>query len=435
MSFTNWSGAVTASPTAFHRPRTLDEVSTIVAGLRDGEQLRIVGAGHSFSPVAASDSQMMNLDHLSGLVSVDAPRRRARFLAGTRLRDVPALLAPHGLALPNQGDVDPQSLAGATSTGTHGTGLAFTGFAGAVTGLTLITPDGASLRLSADERPELFDVARLSLGALGVVTEIEYQCVPAFDLLADEGPEDLDEVLDTFTERARAVDHLEFFWFPYTRDALVKTNTRLAPGEAAAGGEPPSRGRVRRFLTEEFLDNAGLAAVCFAGSKAPSLAPRLNRFAARQVSARRYRAAAHEVFVSPRRVKFFEMEYAVPLGDGPEVVRELRQLVERRGWNVTFPIEYRCAAADDVPLSTAYGRESVYIAVHRYRGDAPDDYFPEAERIFRAAGGRPHWGKQHTLVHEDLMELYPRLGDFTAVRDQLDPGRKCSSPYLETLLG
>lgn len=435
MRFTNWSGAVHANPQRFHRPRSTEEVQQIMEGMSDGEQLRLVGAGHSFTPLAASDQTMMNLDLLSGLVCVDAATSRARFLAGTRLRDVPGLLAPHGLALPNQGDVDPQSLGGATSTGTHGTGLGFTGFAGALTGMTLITAEGRRLDLSREQQPELFDLARLSLGALGVVIELEYQCVPAFDLLADERSAPLDDVLDSFEERARKHDHVEFFWFPHTTNALVKTNTRLAPNDPTPGGDTVQPNAWQRYINEELLDNLTYNALCWLGSKVPGIIPAANRLASSTISDRRYRDSAHAVFVSPRRVKFFETEYAVPLADGPDVMREIRSLIDRRGWRISFPLEFRCAAADDVPLSTAYHRESAYIAIHRYRRDKDSGYFREVEAILREAAGRPHWGKLHSLTAHDLRARYPRFDDFLAARDQLDPGRRFSTPYLTMLLG
>ncbi|MGO2615191.1 MAG: FAD-binding protein, partial [Brevibacterium aurantiacum] len=234
--FRNWSGHVHSHPHTFLRPTSAGELGEILRSAADvSQRVRPVGAGHSFTPVAAGDDVMISLDHLSGIIAVDEESGRVRFHAGTRLRDIPALLAPFGLALANQGDVNPQALAGAISTSTHGTGLGFTGFAGTVTGLLLMAADGTVTDLSPTTHPEIFDLARVSLGVLGIVTEIELQCVPAFDLIAEEIVSDVDELLADLEPRMRAADHFEFYWFPHTDTALTKTNTRVGLGEIGPG--------------------------------------------------------------------------------------------------------------------------------------------------------------------------------------------------------
>lgn len=432
----NWSGSVWSHPQTLHTPSTDAEIQDIVTtAAEQGQRVRVRGAGHSFTPVAASNDQLLQLDRLSGLISADANAGRARFRAGTRLRDIPALLAAHGLALPNQGDVDPQALAGAVSTGTHGTGLAFTGFAGAVTALTLIDATGTRRELSPTREPELFDHARVSLGVLGVLTEIELMCVPAFDLIACETAEPFDEIRSSIVDRARAADHIEFYWFPHSERAAVKTNTRISPGAQAPAelAHVTSRPAWLRMLSEEVVDNAALAAICALGARLPALVPHFNRLATAAVSNRAYRAAAHEVFVSPRRVRFNEMEYAVPLASGPEVLAEIARTIASRGWKISFPLEVRVAAADDVPMSTASGREVMYIAVHRYVEEEWEPYFRTLEDILLAAGGRPHWGKLHRLGYAQLAERYPRFEEFCALRESLDPAGMFSNDYTDTL--
>lgn len=343
-----WSGTAHAHPAAFRTPADESELAGVVAAaIGRGERIRVIGAGHSFSPVALGSGTMISLDALSGIIAVDAAAGRVRFRAGTRLRDIPALLAPHGLALPNQGDVDPQSLAGAISTGTHGTGLGFTGFAGMVTGLTLLTADGSRRDLSPSADPAVFDLARLGLGVLGVITEVELRCVPRFDLVAREQSEPLDALLESFVARSAECDHLEFYWFPHTDRALVKTNVRVAPGEAPPPGLAAARPRRRlaQLLSEEVLDNGALRVICELGHRVPALVPHFNRAATEPTSNRLYRAPAHAAFVSPRRVRFTEMEYAVPLAAGPEVLARIRALIEERRWRISFPLEVRTAAA------------------------------------------------------------------------------------------
>lgn len=427
--FRNWSGSVRAQPAEFAQPGNDGELMDLVS--RSG-RVRVVGAGHSFTPVAATDGTLINLDRLSGLVSVEGTR--ARFRAGTRLRDIPSLLAPHGLALANQGDVNPQSVAGAVSTGTHGTGLGFTGFAGMVTGVTVLGADGSLRHLSTDDAD--FAFFRLHLGLLGILTEVELQCVPAFDLIAQEEALPLDEALDSFITRAQSHDHVEFYWFPHTDAVLLKTNTRVEPGSPGPGGLAGigPRNRWGQMLTEELLDNGALRLACEIGSRLPRTVPSINRLATRLASGRTYRAAAHDVFVSPRRVRFNEMEYAVPLEEGPRLVRNIKSLIDVKGWKISFPIEVRVAAGDDVPLSTAYGRPTAYVAVHRFVRDPYREYFAGVEELALKAGGRPHWGKIHRLRADQLRARYDRFEDFTGLVRDTDPAGRFRSPYFDRLL-
>ncbi|WJY68640.1 L-gulono-1,4-lactone dehydrogenase [Corynebacterium auris] len=429
-TFTNWSGSVATKPVAFHHPATVAEVCGLLRDLPAGQSIRPVGGGHSFTPCAAGEQHMLSLDKLSGLVGVDRASKRVRFFAGTRLRDVPRLLAPFGLALANQGDIDVQSLAGVISTSTHGTGVEWPGFAGTVTALSLVDANGELREYSLDADPDALRLVTVSLGSLGVVVEVEMQCVDAFDLHAVEGTADLDDLLNTWEERTRTVDHFEAFWFPHTDRAMVKNNTRLEPDRTQKG-----RSRLTRFVEEELVGNGAFAASLLVSRIAPATTPFLNGIAVGAMGAASYRSPAHEVFSTPRRVRFHEMEYAVPLEAGPDVVREIRAEIDRRDWRVPFPLELRSTAADDVALSTSTGRESMYIAFHVPKATNPADYFPALEPIFRAAGGRPHWGKMHTLGREDFAELYPRFDEFCALRAEMDPQGRFSSAYLRRLFG
>ncbi|WP_342318296.1 D-arabinono-1,4-lactone oxidase [Corynebacterium mayonis] len=430
--FRNWSGSVLTHPSDFHYPRTIAEVSSLVSAVPN---IRPFGSAHSFSPCAAGEHHMLSLDNLNGVVKVDRERKRVRFLAGTRLHQVPKLLAPFGLALANQGDINTQSLAGAISTSTHGTGIAWTGFAGTVTGLSLVDAHGQLREYSIDTDPDLLRLVTVSLGALGVIVEVEMQCVDAFDLLAVEATADIDEVLDTWEQRTRAVDHFEAFWFPHTDKAMVKNNTRLRPAEPAPGGEPKKRSRMTRIIEEEIVGNGAFAASLAVSRAFPKTTGFFNGVAVGAMGANTYRCPAHEVFATPRRVRFHEMEFAVPLADGPSTVRRIRTEIDRRGWLIPFPLELRTTAADDIALSTSTGRESMYIAFHVPRAMNPQTYFPIVEAILREAGGRPHWGKMHTMTGEDLAPLYPRFDEFCALRAEMDPQRRFSSDYLRSLFG
>lgn len=431
----NWSGGVQERSQLTAGPTSETAVKALVIGASgSGLKVKTVGAGHSFNDIAATDGLRLHLDDYRGLVSVNPETMVATFRGGTRLHELPGLLKPHGLALANQGDVDEQAIAGAISTGTHGTGLGFTGLSAMVKSLRLCLADGSIVYCDERMHPELFAHARVGLGALGIILEVGMQCVPAFRIEATEGAEPVDEVLERFAERSRTADHHEFFWFPHADRAFVKTNRRLAEGELPSPDALPL-GAVTRFVDAEIVQNWGHGLAASIGAAVPQLVPRVNQLSAGLMGTRKYVADAHQVFVSARRVRFNEMEYAVPFDDGMEVMREIRRVVEAGDWRVSFPIEVRSAAADDVPLSTAYDRESVYIAVHRYVREPHLEYFGAVEQVLRAAGGRPHWGKLHTMDAAALAAAYPRFGEFVALRDEVDPQRVFGNAYLERVLG
>ncbi len=428
----NWSGAQTAHPQAFVQPATEAELVGVVrdAAAR-GLHVKTVGAGHSFTAAAVTDGVLVNLDNLTGLVHVDKDAMEVTFLAGTRLRDVPGLLRPHGLALANQGDVDPQSLAGALSTSTHGTGVGFTGFAGMVRGLRIVTADGVVH--DAGPGDPLFEFGRVSIGALGVLTQVTMAVVDTFILSAVEKAEPLAPVVENFAALAHEVDHLEYYWFPGTDVAHVKRNTRhpLSDRDNVPGPVP----RWKSVIDDELVSNAAYGAMCRVMSVAPKTTGFFNRVSAGALAQREYADVAHDVFVSKRRVRFNEMEYSVPLADAPEVLAEVHRAIDTCGIPVGFPIEVRATAADDVPLSTAKGRESCYIAAHRYHRDDYREFFRVLEPILVAAGGRPHWGKHHTLGFAELSAVHEDLATVAALRSQVDPDGMFRNPYVDRVFG
>lgn len=434
----NWARTESSDPVTEVFPRTAEQVSAAVARARDtGHTLKPIGASHSFTAIGATDGIRLQLSRMRGLVSADPAAGVVTLWAGTHLWELPAILGPLGLALANMGDIDKQTITGATQTGTHGTGIGLGGLSTAVIGATLVTGTGETLTVSADENAELLPAIALGLGALGVLVTVTIQCVPRYLLHAVEAPDSFDAVLDSYVERNRAADHFEFYWFPHTEGLRTKTNTRIEvdPELGVSGSGARPLGAVSRYVDEEFINNTMLGAVVGLQRWLPATTPAINRAVQTVSSARDYVDESHRVYVTNRRVHFREMEYALPVEAVPSALRELRALIERRGFRVSFPIEVRAAAADDLMLSTAHGRESGYIAVHRYWRDPEDSYFREAEAVLAAHDGRPHWGKMHTLTADDLRERYPRFDDFVAVRDVLDPDRLFANPYLTRVLG
>ena len=432
--WSNWSGLSTANPHSRTVVSDEDSVLDMISrARREGRTLKAVGASHSFTPVAATDGFQLSLDDYSGLVAFDPDTLQATIRGGTRLRDLPALLAPWDAAVPNQGDIDPQSLVGAISTSTHGTGVGFTGFAGLVRHFRLATADGRILDCSPTENAEIFELTRVGLGAFGIVTDVTLQTVPQFILAAEEHPEPLDQVVQNFAARSRQADHMEFYWFPYTDVALVKENTRHDVSALRTEHNPIPR--YKKFFADEVVNNALLYATCRATTAIPALTKRVNQLAAGSVPSRSYCDYSHEVFVTPRRVRFNEMEYAIPLADFTPVFEELRRVIESSDMPIEFPLEVRTAAADDVPLSTAVGRDTAYIALHRFVGPDFREFFALCEPILREAQGRPHWGKLHTLGYEELSQVYPDLSRCAQLRETLDPEGMFANPMVNTIFG
>lgn len=425
----NWAGNVTASPVRTVAPSTTEGLAEVVRrAAADGLRVKAAGTGHSFTAAAVTDGVLIRPDRLTGIRSVDRAAGTVTVAAGTPLKELNTALAAQGLSLTNMGDITEQTVSGAVSTGTHGTGRDSAAIAAQIRGLELVLADGSVLRCSPDENPEVFAAARLGLGALGVLTEITFAVEPEFLLTAREEPMTFDRVTGRFDQLVAENEHFEFYWFPHTDGCNTKRNNRSA-------GPARPLPRMRGWIDDELLSNGVFQAVCSLGRAVPATVPGVARVSSRALSARTYTDIPFKVFTSPRRVRFLEMEYAIPRAALVPALRELKAMVERSRFKVSFPVEVRTAPADDIPLSTASGRESAYVAVHMYRGTPHEGYFSAVERIMTAHEGRPHWGKLHSRDAGHLAEVYPRFGEFTALRDRLDPDRVFGNDYLRRVLG
>lgn len=403
-------------------------VRTVRRAAELGLTVKAAGTGHSFTPVAATDGVLVLPHRLSGVRAVDRTAGTVTVGAGTPLWRLNRELAARGLTLTNMGDIMAQTAAGAISTGTHGTGRDSGSLAALVTGLELVLADGTPLRCSASEHPEVFRAARVGLGVLGVVSEVTFAVEPLFLLRAREEGMPLERVLAEFDQLTAENEHFECYWFPHTDRCLTKRNNRTS-GPAA----PLSR--WRRWWDDEALSNGVFAAACALGRVVPATVPVTAWLASRALAAREYVDLPYRVFTSPRRVRFLEMEYALPVEAAVPALRALRRAVERSGLRVGFPVEVRTTPGDDIPLSPATGRRSVHISVHVYRGTPYQSYFTLAEQIMTAHDGRPHWGKLHSRDADQLAAVYPRFGEFTALRNRLDPRRLFGNDYTRRVLG
>jgi FAD-linked oxidoreductase len=410
-------------------PRTVEELAEAIgAAAAAGQKVSVTGSAHSFTETAMTDGTMVGVEALRGVLDADRESGLVRVGGGTVLRELNEALAGLGLALENLGDIDAQTVAGAISTGTHGTGAGYPNISARVEAIELVLADGSVRELTAAVDPELLRAARIGVGALGAISAVTLRCFPAFILERVDAPRPLAEVLDRFEELAAANDHFEFFTFPYSDRALILERNRV-------DSPPRPRGGAAAFLNDIALENWALGALAATGKALPRAIPSLARFAGVLASGGRTVDHSHRVFVNERRVRFTEMEYAVPREHGPTAVRRVIDWIRRNRYPVFFPIEVRVTAADDADLSTAHERPTAYIAVHQYRGMEWRPYFEAVESIMDDYEGRPHWGKRHFQTAETLAPRYPRWDAFQEARNLLDPKRIFTNEYAARVLG
>jgi L-gulonolactone oxidase len=423
----NWAGDQACTPFESVRPRDRDQLAEVVAAAGEaGRVVSVAGGGHSFTEAALTEGTMLDLGALSGVIESDRDSGLVRVGGGTILADLNEELGRLGLAMENLGDIDRQTIAGAISTGTHGTGARLRNISAQVEAVELVLGDGSLRELSGDD--DLLRAARVGIGALGAISAVTLRCVPAFVLRRVDAPCPREEVLDAFQQRADEHDHFELFTFPYADSALVLERNRVEEA-------PRPRGRAAAYLNDIVLENWALEAISAAGRAFPRAIPALSRLAARLASGSTATDRSDRIFANERRVRFTEMEYGVPREHGPEAARRVIEWVRSNRYPVFFPIEMRVTAADDAPLSPSHERDTAYIAVHQYRGMEWRPYFEAVESIMNGYGGRPHWGKRHFQTAATLAERYPRWREFQAARDELDPGRVFANEYAARVLG
>ena len=427
--WSNWAGEQICAPVAIERPGSEQELVAIIhRAAADGQTVRAAGAGHSFTDCACTDGVLIDTAGMNRVLKVDSARLLATVEAGIKLHELGPQLAAHGLALENQGDIDAQSVAGAISTSTHGTGARLCNLSAQVAAVRLVTASGEVIEVSRESDEETYLAARVSVGALGLISAVTIKCVPLYTLHRLDAPLPLEETLARLDEHVDSNDHFEFFVFPYTNVALTRRLRRSLD-------EPHPPARWKRLLHEQLIENNVLSLICRTGRRFPRLTPRLNRFIAGAVSESQVEDRAYRVYATKRAVRFTEMEYAIPRADAREAVERVLALVERRRLPILFPLEVRFSAPDDAFLSTAFGRDTCYVAVHQYHGMEFETYFRAVEEIMDSYGGRPHWGKRHYQTASTLRERYPDWDRFRAVRVRLDPDGRFVNDYTRRVLG
>ena len=427
-SWKNWAGNQQSKPFRIERPASESEVVEIIRqAVLNKQRVKVVGSGHSFTGIAVPDEVMIDLTRLNQVCNVDHSGGLITVQAGIVLSDLNAQLEKHQLSMPNLGDVTYQTLAGALSTSTHGTGLQRTGLAAQIRAFKMVTASGDVLVCSPQENAEIFHCGRVSLGSLGVITEVSLNVVPAFNLRAVEQPMRISDVLDNYSQLIEGNDFFEFYWVPHTKWALTKVNN-------VSSDAIDSPGRFATWYNKMFLENYAFGVLCRIGRLFPTLIPKLATILPSSGRVE-YVNVSHRIFSSKRLVKFYEMEYSISLDSLVPALREVMHMVDDRGFRISFPVEVRCTGSDDIPFSTSTGRRSAYIAVHMFKGSEYGEYFSAVEGILRKYEGRPHWGKIHNLNANDISSLYPEYQRFIEVRNQLDPEGVFTNDYLRRVLG
>ena len=430
--WTNWGGTYSCSPARIESPTTEEEIAAIVrAASERGEHVKVVGSGHSFTDIGCTDGCLIKLDRYNKVMNVDRDTGTITAQAGITILQLSDALAHFGLAMENMGDVGYQTISGAISTATHGTGERFRNISSQIAALSLVLAGGELLTCSPDHDPEAFKAAQVSLGSLGVLSTVTLRCVPAFNVRSVQEPRRLNDLLEQFDELCAENDHFELFWFPHTEWAQAITNARTDQ----APPESQRRAGVGAYVNDVLLENHVFGMLQRAAQVHREWIPGLAAITAKTMSHKEMADRSDRIFANTRLVRFAEMEYAVPRAQLIEAVRDIRAMIERKRLLISFPVEVRAVAWDDIPLSPAYGRDTGYIAVHVYHKFEYEPYFREVEAIMNTHEGRPHWGKLHFQTADTLRPRYPLWDRFIAVRNRLDPNRVFGNAYLERVLG
>lgn len=425
--FQNWGGTLRFRPAHIAYPKNPEEVGALVRqAAAEGKKVRVVGSGHSWTRLVETPDILVSLDEMQGLIAADRDKCQATVWAGTKLYRLGDILRENGMALENMGDVDRQSIAGVMGTGTHGTGVQFGVISTQIIEIWLVDGTGQELHLTPADGPR-FRAAQVALGALGIITRVKVQCVPAYNLKAVKVRGGLEETLARVDEHRAAHRNYEFFWFPYS-DLVLNKFLNATP-------EQPKERKVMKYLTDVVWENGSFKLLSESVRLAPGLSKSVSKLAASGMAAGTEVLPSHKIYPTARLVRFYEMEYGVPAQEGPAVVRRIRDVVRRQKINVHFPIEYRYTRADDILISPAHGRETCFISVHMYKGMDWRPYFNALEPIFIEHGGRPHWGKMHTQQAAFFATRYPHWAEFLAQRAQLDPTGVFQTAYMNEIFG
>ncbi len=426
-SWRNWNRNLACRPARIVWPGSVGEVVSLVRDARRaGRVLRPLGSGYSYTPLVETADDMVSLDRFTGVERVDLAAGTAVVKGGTPLYRMIAELARHGAAIEGPGDIDRQTIAGATATGTHGTGIALGSLSSQVQAVTLVDGRGEVRTLDPGTAPELFSAARISLGALGIVVAATIRVMPLYHLRIERGPGVLADVLARLSDEVRNNRNFEFYWYPASDLVYYKRMNVVAPAD---GGDSVAS-RAVRWVDDYLVENLLVGASCEAVCRWPGTRDAWLRYARRLVPTTAIVQPASRAYPSVRLLRHHETEYAVPAERASEVIAALEVRLKAHRASTMIPIEFRFTAAEDMPLSPSYGRDIMYVAVHAYHREEYRDYFAVCEELLRSFDGRPHWGKLHGMGGAELRRRYPLWDDFVRARRQLDPNGVFLNDYL-----
>lgn len=427
-TFKNWSESVYSQPKNFYKPRSIEALQRIVRNsAKRGQKVRVVGAGHSFTPLVATSDVLISLERLSGIETIDADMHEATVLGGTNLKVLGHALAEKGFAMENLGDINAQSIAGAISTGTHGTGVEYGNIPTQVQALTIVTANGELLEISRVTNARFFDAARVSLGLFGVIVKVRLRVLPLYSLEYQSFRLSTEECFRTLDQLKRDNRNFEFYWFPHTKTIQAKIMNLTDETDQNAN-------KMMKFVNEILIENGFFWGISEVSRKIPRTSKAVSTLSAMGVPTGREILSGGEMYATSRLVKFQEMEYSIPQEAMENALKDIQNVIQKYRLNVHFPVECRFVKGDDIWLSPSFQRDSAYIAVHMYKGMDFAEFFEKVEEVFRHYDGRGHWGKMHTMPFEVIEKNYPKLHDFLELREALDPGQIFVNHYLKDLL-
>lgn len=424
----NWVGYETAQPEQKLSPSSVAELQDIIKKARtDKKRIRVTGAAHSFSGCAKPEEIAITLHHMRGLISVDKDTKLATLHAGTYLYEIGEALKAHGLALENMGDVQAQTLAGAVSTATHGTGITLGSIANQVMRWEWVDGRGEihTHHRGDPDTDELGDALHVSLGMLGVFTKLTLRVVELYGLKEHNQLLDFEEGLEGFYEGVHSHRHLEWFLFPGTNKIQQKTLSIMPPAPMTARQK-----RQDKFDSIVTL-NGAFYVLCELARIKPSLTKQVSAISASAIPNTEREGYSYEVFPTPRGVKFNESEYFIRLADFDECISEINHILLADNKGSHFPIEVRTHKGERGMLSPTQGEDCAILSFHVYKGMDSEPLFMWLYEYMKKWQGRPHWGKVNKLSNVELQTLYPKLGRFLEIRHQYDPDNVFINRWLE----
>ncbi len=421
----NWAGNLEFHPAQVLAPQSVEEIKAIILKAKqEKKNIRTRGTGHSWTGLIATNDFYLHLDNYQGIIEVNETRKIIKAKAGSKLHLFGEEAFKSKLAMENQGDINKQSIAGATSTGTHGTGITLQSVANQISAMTIINVRGEEIVI--DENSPYFQAARLSLGALGIISDLTFKLSDAYKLRENSFAEDFSQSLKEFKTRLKANRHLEMFYFPVGDWSLTKMMN--------VTNDEPTKKNILHTMNEIVLEN-WLYTQLNRISSGTGRYKLIDKIMRTFVSPKENVDWSHRAFPTERSFKFMEMEYNLPLEKFEIVMEEVRAAIRKNNFQTLFPIEIRFVKADPLWLSPAYERDSVYLAVHTYISENYRPYFDCMEEILQRHGGRPLWGKWHTMKSDKLKLAYPRFNDFLKVRKEFDPDGMFLNDHLKDIFG